>query len=187
MGTAECSNCGTDFASDRPVPYCSVRCEATARTVRDARRWVSAGWNPTERPQGLNKSALLSLMIDNAIHSDYSRNRRRFPPGRREEIIRRDGGLCVLCGKPGEHVDHIKGNSCEPINLRLLCVPCHMHITATIGQPANPNVLTPTQADALTVEIRRRIVADTPTRPCDDHETWKSHRQRWARQHFRKN
>ena len=125
------------------------------------------------------------MSIRNAIHSDYSRNLRRFPPGRREEIIRRDGGLCVLCGDPGEHVDHINGNSCEPINLRLLCVPCHMHITATIGQPANPDVITAAQTQTLIAEILRRVDADEPVRPCDAHDTWRIQRQRWTRQHFR--
>lgn len=185
MSTAECANCGTDFASERPAPYCSVRCEATARTVRDGRRWVADGWKTTEEPDGLNRATLFLMSIRNAIHSDYSRNLRRFPPGRREEIIRRDGGLCVLCGNHGEHVDHINGNSCEPINLRLLCVPCHMHITATIGQPANPDVITAAQTQTLIAEILRRVDADEPVRPCDAHETWRSQRQRWTRQHFR--
>lgn len=44
----------------------------------------------------------------------------------RERVIARDGRFCVLCGQPGNHVDHIEpGDDHSLSNLRVLCVRCH--------------------------------------------------------------
>lgn len=47
----------------------------------------------------------------------------------RRRVMRRDGGRCVLCGKPGTEVDHIvndaEGGATVLSNLRLLCAECH--------------------------------------------------------------
>lgn len=49
----------------------------------------------------------------------------------RQAVIRRDGGRCVFCGGPGNHVDHIDpGGPHELWNLRLLCQLHHMQRTA---------------------------------------------------------
>ncbi|MGZ0151886.1 HNH endonuclease [Kribbella sp. WER1] len=49
----------------------------------------------------------------------------------RAQVIRRDHGLCVVCGEPGEEVDHIVPKhpphygTDDMANLRLLCRECH--------------------------------------------------------------
>jgi len=52
----------------------------------------------------------------------------------RYEVLKRDGGRCVLCGASSRdgvrlEVDHIvprsKGGSNEPVNLQTLCAPCN--------------------------------------------------------------
>ena len=47
----------------------------------------------------------------------------------RRLVIARDGGLCTLCGRPGNTVDHLRevrdGGTDEMGNLRLLCAACH--------------------------------------------------------------
>lgn len=50
--------------------------------------------------------------------------------GVREEILKRDGHKCAICGKPGNEVDHIKaivngGAMWDYDNLRVLCHNCH--------------------------------------------------------------
>lgn len=43
----------------------------------------------------------------------------------RAAILERDSHTCVLCSKPGNHVDHIAGSSNSPSNLRTLCADCN--------------------------------------------------------------
>ena len=47
----------------------------------------------------------------------------------RRLVIARDGGLCTLCRRPGNTVDHLRevrdGGTDEMGNLRLLCAACH--------------------------------------------------------------
>ncbi len=51
-------------------------------------------------------------------------------------IISRDGPDCVLCGRPGNSVDHIiprnQGGTNDPSNLRVLCVRCNSSRPKTI-------------------------------------------------------
>jgi len=55
----------------------------------------------------------------------------------RAQVIRRDHGTCVICGRPGNHVDHIqRGNNHSLNNLRLLCQHCHMARTGRDGGTA---------------------------------------------------
>jgi 5-methylcytosine-specific restriction protein A len=50
------------------------------------------------------------------------------------------GGLCVVCGAPGDEVDHIiprhLGGGDDIDNLRLLCAACHAAKTAREGHAA---------------------------------------------------
>lgn len=57
----------------------------------------------------------------------------------RQQILKRDGYLCVLCRQANRYVsatdvDHItskaKGGSDDPSNLQSLCKPCHQAKTA---------------------------------------------------------
>lgn len=55
----------------------------------------------------------------------------------RAQVIRRDHGTCVICGQPGNHVDHIERGSNHSLdNLRLLCQHCHMARTGRDGGTA---------------------------------------------------
>lgn len=57
----------------------------------------------------------------------------------RKAVWDRDGGTCVLCAAPGEHVDHIqpwsivRGTALEfdVTNGRVLCVGCHIDAPTT--------------------------------------------------------
>lgn len=49
-------------------------------------------------------------------------------------VLDRDGRLCVLCAAPATEVDHIQprayGGTEDLSNLRSLCHPCHVMVTA---------------------------------------------------------
>lgn len=53
-------------------------------------------------------------------------------------VIRRDERRCQKCAEPGHEVDHIlaciDGGTDDPLNLRLLCVPCHKLETRTLSR-----------------------------------------------------
>lgn len=69
-----------------------------------------------------------------------SDRRQRLPanwPTLRKRVYKRDGGMCVLCGAPGNDVDHIvPGDDHNMENLRLLCTSCHKKKTAEEGGAA---------------------------------------------------
>lgn len=47
----------------------------------------------------------------------------------RKSIMHRDCGICRICGRPGNEVDHIipksRGGLDDPDNLQCLCIECH--------------------------------------------------------------
>lgn len=54
------------------------------------------------------------------------RSTNQTPAQARRECIKRDGGLCVLCGEPGSEVDHKNRTGTHELdNLQLLCRSCH--------------------------------------------------------------
>ena len=71
-----------------------------------------------------------------AWSNDHQRMKQLPPdwPKRRQQVIKRDRGLCVLCGSKGTDVDHIvRGMDHSLANLRLLCRSCHMKRTGSDG------------------------------------------------------
>lgn len=52
----------------------------------------------------------------------------------RRQVLERDGHTCLMCGQPGNQVDHIeRGFNHHPSNLRTLCQACHMRRTGRDG------------------------------------------------------
>lgn len=53
----------------------------------------------------------------------------RPPPWRRNAVLRRDGGRCVYCGRPGRTIDHVlpvsRGGRDEWLNTVASCGPCN--------------------------------------------------------------
>lgn len=182
--SSECANCGTRFVVDYGLQvYCCQRCDYTADAVRVGRREVAEGWNPEDPEANPFKTGIVMGAIRHALVGGYDKKKRRLSTPKRNAIVERDGGCCVLCGQPGEEVDHINGNSSDPSNLRLLCAACHWSETARVGQPANPDVLTAEQSSSLAESIFRRILCTDPSRPCDDHANWNRLCRRWPREH----
>jgi len=61
----------------------------------------------------------------------------------RKRVLRRDQGICYVCGRPGAtHVDHVvpasRGGSDDEANLRAICGECHGRKTAGEANAANP-------------------------------------------------
>jgi len=60
----------------------------------------------------------------------------------RRRVLRRDGGVCQICGAPANHVDHIvpaiEGGTDDETNLQALCSLHHNRKTAREANRHNP-------------------------------------------------
>lgn len=84
------------------------------------------------------------LMEDGTVHgSDFQDGRMHGYNGIREYVLARDNGVCVVCGKPAQHLHHVRarhlGGSNLPENLVSLCEGCHtcvhhgeLHLAKTV-------------------------------------------------------
>lgn len=97
-------------------------------------------------------------------------------------LIERDGRKCRKCGKPGNQIDHRKGNSNDLGNLQLLCAACHNEKTKAgfikITAETHP------QEFARGLLLDARVDSKIPERVCDRADwnnfwrmIWKSRRE----------
>jgi 5-methylcytosine-specific restriction endonuclease McrA len=95
----------------------------TSGTTESLKRKASPKLSPKPRPKPTSKGATTSKKQNNV------------PRGLRYEVLKRDGGRCVLCGNSKKdgvklHVDHIlprsKGGKDTLDNLQTLCEPCNL-------------------------------------------------------------
>jgi len=171
-----CANCDAPFGLPRcrTSPYCSVRCHDQAKYVRYART------KRREHGDKLPADIAYALRIKraHALGDGYDATVRHIPADVRREVWERDGGLCVMCGAPGEEIDHRSGSSNDPANLRVLCRRCHREITVAHIRPTFDGAVL---LDARTLLARE--LAATPLRPCDApdwEETWRAWRKAHA-------
>ncbi len=73
------------------------------------------------------------LMEDGTVRgSDFQNGRMRGYDNIRKFVMARDSGTCVVCGKPAQHLHHVKarhlGGSNLPENLVCLCADCHTRV-----------------------------------------------------------
>ena len=166
-----CIGCGTALPS--PALYCGELCEQEARFVRYVRRRLGDG-GIIDRP--VAEAVATQLLMLGA--GGYPRRARTVPTSVREAVIARDGRRCLLCGASGEHIDHINGSSNAPENLRLLCAAHNAEAmrarVRVLSVDEDPDLV------AFLIDQRERlaarVLADPPSRPCDDEKTWA---QRW--------
>lgn len=119
----KCANCFEPLPDDikhRPWLYCSLLCLDTANTIRYWRKTSRSGLFAADP---LVREAI-ATRLGHMLAGGYNSTARRIPPATRVLVIERDR-VCVQCGKPGEEIDHINGDSSDPGNLQLLCGDCH--------------------------------------------------------------
>lgn len=167
-----CVNCDQIFiVSKHPILYCSQRCQQNAKFVRYFRGCVRDG----RIMDPLVRNALQTRLA--FIYSErgyYDEKARTVPLIVRKQLIEREQGLCRKCGADGSEIDHIDGPSNSLDNLQFLCRDCHTQKTKT-----NLVLLTPAHERYLEIkerekQLRFRVEASTPTRPCDDEHNWNS-------------
>ena len=163
-----CFNC--DQPVDRPVLFCSQVCTQEAELVRNVSRWRSEG-----RDAESDIRRTITIKLAHILNGGYPRWERELSTRLRQQITERDKGICQICGiKPGIEIDHIVGSSREPANLQLLCRDCHLSKTERSLKkltPAHPHYA---EFRATIKRLEARFVSETPVRPCDDYQVWKT-------------
>jgi 5-methylcytosine-specific restriction endonuclease McrA len=169
VSSVTCANCDETFVYRGPTPYCCDLCRSIAKSIRYVRGALHRyGGRPPE-----DVKYAIKMKIAHTLVGGYHEQARHLDANTRQAVGERDDGKCLLCHAPGEEIDHIDGDSNEPVNLRLLCKPCHREVTEARLVP----IRGPEQI-ALLAEIRRRCEAPVPERPCD-HEDWHRVWRRW--------
>lgn len=116
-----------------------------------------------------NPDVQLAIQTRNAflLVGGYRALGRSISEPSRVEIITRAAGRCRQCGKPGDEIDHISGNSNELENLQLLCADCHHAKTADSMRPASRE-----QDRLLRDLVSTRVKPKEPRLLADDERRW---------------
>lgn len=173
---SECPNCGERFSlPNSRTLYCSLLCENEADLVRYFRR--SRAKFGDHIPDDVRDA--IKIRFAHTLGGGYDNGARRLSAATRALVSQRDRARCVLCGKPGDEVDHIDGGDNDPSNLRLLCRDCHNAITNSRIRPIDAD-------DTETLLSRQalllRVYAPEPLCP-SDREDWSDLWRRWLAEH----
>ncbi len=159
-----CANCLERLPDDVEGLFCCELCMQTCDTVRYWRRVVRDG--RYERPD-VRKAVRTRVAF--LLAGGYGKAARRLSRGIRDQVWERDGAVCRQCGKPGEEIDHIEGDSPDPDNLQLLCKDCHHAKTDARMQPA-----TDEQKELIAALVATRVKPEVPALQADDEVRWKA-------------
>src|SRR5262249_45709269 len=146
-----------------PKLYCSDACKQEAKFVRYVR-----GCRQDGRDQQPDVQEAIQIRRAMILGGGYPEQERRLPESIRNAVIKRDGGRCKKCGKPGTQIDHIDGNSNEMKNLQLLCHSCHNEKTKAAFVPITLESFPEVWSKEETLD--RRIESRSPLRLCDAEE-----------------
>jgi hypothetical protein len=165
-----CVNCDREI-TERAAVFCDKYCTAFADTVRYARATIADG-----RIEDGDVQEVLGTKILMLAGGGYPKEERRLSRAKRHAIFERDGYKCQVCGVTATEIDHIRGNSDDPSNLRAICGPCNRDMAfgnaRVITRKENPKEWNRLQK--LHAEIALRIGATLPLRLCDD-AVWKEY------------
>lgn len=166
----QCVNCDQVFiVSGLARLYCSPRCQQDAKLVRYVRACLKDGRinDPLVREAIQTRFAFAY-----SEKGYYDEKARQVSPPKKQQVIERDEGLCRHCGAMGTEIDHIVGDSDDLDNLQLLCRDCHNEKTKANMVSIMPDHERYEEILARENELRSRIDAPTPLRPCDDESSW---------------
>jgi hypothetical protein len=154
---------------ERPSLYCHDLCKQKADVVRYTRGSIDDG-----RIHQVDVQEAVGTKLLMVTGGGYPARERIVPKAVREAIFERDRHVCVLCGAAATEIDHIRGNSNDPTNLRAVCRTCNIREAFENSRKVNkheePELYATLQA--IFVEIASRIAAPLPLRACDDHDEW---------------
>jgi 5-methylcytosine-specific restriction endonuclease McrA len=165
-----CVNCDQVFVvSGAAKLYCSQRCHQDAKLVRYVRACIKDG---RINDPLVNQAIGTRFAFAYSEKGYYDEKARLLSREKRQQVIERAGGLCEQCGAVGTEIDHMNGDSDDLDDLQLLCHDCHSEKTEASMVPITPEHERYDEIIARENELRARIEAPTPLRPCDDEANW---------------
>jgi hypothetical protein len=165
-----CPNCDAP-TDERKKIFCGELCRQEAELIRYVRRSVLDGRLDDDDVvrDGIGSRVLM-------VRAGGYPAARKVPASLRAAIIERDGGICQICGAPGNEIDHISGDANAPENLQLLCKTCNGAKLAaavkTITLESDPvlwHFIVQQQE-----RLGARIASPHPLRICDREQSWES-------------
>ncbi len=156
-----CPNCDAPVANVS-TPYCSKDCRDQAAFVRQFRAALASGAILDPGKQLVFGERLWWL-----LGGGLPLRESRIPESAKRQVIKRSEGKCESCGRPMDAIQNFGSGCNRPLHLRAVCATCSR--TKPYGDESfaqSPAVV------AKLSELSQRINAKTPTRPCDDPETW---------------
>ena len=113
-----CPNC--DERITEAFLFCSDLCKDEAKFVRYYRACLLDG-----RDELPDVQEALRIRMAHLLNGGYPEDERQLSKAVRDAVIARDKGRCRKCRKPGNQIDHLRGNSDGLANLQVLCSRCH--------------------------------------------------------------
>mgnify|MGYP000849310306 CR=1 FL=1 len=120
-----CSNClvslNPEHVTSKNAAFCSLHCRKQAEKVRYVRAVIRDGRISVP----MTRDVIYNNMIV-FLALDLAYVRPQLPADLRKSVLARNNGRCAICNSaPAAEVDHIRGGSSAPENLRGLCRHCH--------------------------------------------------------------
>lgn len=163
-----CYNCDKIVPRNRQIKlFCSELCSEEAGTVRYIRRCKKDGRINREDVQESIKIRLAFI-----VSGGYPQKKRSISVKLRKKVNERFNGMCNICGKSANEVDHIKGSSNDIRNLQLLCNKCHRNKTMKNIVKVKPGDERYFEILEKRMDIDLRVDAKKPFRKSDDEIGW---------------
>ncbi len=167
-----CPNCRKALPDQLDGLFDGEACKEAAKTVRYIRRAIADG-----RVEDPLVKAAIRRRLWFAVHGPYPAKARRLSAQTRAAVLTRDDHTCQHCGRPGNQIDHISGNSDALTNLQVLCEGCHNTKTdeALFGATDEADAREPAGFDDMDpayVSLLNRAFVALPLLLADDESVW---------------
>lgn len=170
LPSLDCVSCDVELnEAAHSALYCSVHCQYLAGTVRYVRKKIAEG-----QVYRVDVQEGIGMRLIQGAGGGYPAKERKLSSKQRSAIFARDNHTCKLCGGKATDIDHIKGDSSDPSNLRALCGDCNTNAAVenirAISPDTDPEEFQ--RIEEMYEHMAQRIAAPQPLRFCDDYVHW---------------
>ena len=158
---ATCPNCSKP-ASGTKTPYCGAECRNEAAFVRQFRgAVVEKTIFDSERQEGIGQVFWYLVGGGRPLRQHI------IPEKTKQDLFKKAGGKCTICGDEATSIDHIASGCNRPINLQAVCDSCCR------AKPfGDSSVLQSHECTVKLKEFSVRIGSPEAIRCCDDPKHW---------------